>query len=1003
MKTSFKIACFLLLTLFAGSWRAFAQTSETSPGKYFIFKNYTTQNGLLSNNFYEMAQDKNGYVWIASSLGLTRFDGKTFFHKAIPEIYDNPTVVTYFETTPEGDLILASMMQGVFVQQDDGRFKQFLEGESVEIGRNMFKAVKYCPDSSILACVSRSLYRIKDGEMSQIYDYGSVFNIFNTLELDKENRIWFGGRLGIGIMQPSDTGYVPVIFPELKDKVIGKILFDDEGTLHVATIQGYYRIKWQPPYRWDTDYIIEQPFPQLKDIYINQIYLDKERNLWIPTDSYGVLRTKGDSITLHLTQENGLISSSVNSMIQDKEGNYWFETLNGISMVKDFDNFAIANNGVLFKDAANITVDEFQRIWIFSRSAIYVYQDDELIPLSLSGTPLEIAGIRLLEIYNSEVLISNDIGFFRLPISKSLPDMRKLEQVADYSKYKVPGLLHAMTRDNEGLWICSATKLCNYFNGQFLPVTFNHADSVSLSPRRMICDNYGYYWCGDYSYGLYRGVVSRPDKNSIIFDNITEYKSRNADSAFVTTQIRDIALDNDGNLWVSSLYSGVYKLLIDSSGVVSSKLYSTADGLLTNNVYGITFDDEGRVWFLTQRGVSILSRDSSGVESINMFDVNPRMEGIYSSPLQIGDRLYLLTDEGIFITQAQFYKEKAEPAPEVLITNLLINGVADSKITALSNNIRLAPEQNNLTIEYAAITFRNADNVRYQYKLEGPEKDWSVLSDRGFVEFVTLNPGKYTFKVRAGMVGAQVEAGRETSLTFRISPPYYRTIWFYLLITIGIASLLYAFYKYRLNQVIRIERMRTRIASDLHDDIGSTLSSISLISDMASRTDTEAELVKALSKIGVDSRDVLNSMDDIIWSVNPKNDSLSNLTIRLREYAIPLCESKNITFDMLVDETIFAMKLGMDERRNIYLISKESINNAVKHSGCLQLTVTFVMHHKQLEIKISDNGCGFDPSIRRRRNGVINMERRARQIGAELTIKSDKSNGTTITLKTKNI
>jgi len=992
-----KIIC--LLTMFTVSLQAFAQTSETSSGKYYLFKNYTTQNGLLTNELYEMSQDKYGYIWIVSSLGLTRFDGKTFFHKAIPEIVDNPTILPYVRTMPNGNIMIASYMQGIFVQQDDGQFTQYLDGGTVEVGKNMFKSVKYCPDNSILACTGRSLYLIKDGAMNQLYEYESLISVFNTLEIDKENHIWFGGRLGLGIMQLSDTGYEIALFPELKDKFICDILFDDEGTLHVATIQGYYRIKWQQPYRWDSNYTIEQPFLQLKDIYINHFYLDKARNLWIPTDSYGVFRTKGDSITLHLTQENGLISSSVVCMMQDNEDNYWFGTLNGISMIKDFDNFAIANEGVLFKDAANITADEFHRIWIYSRSALYVYQDDELIPVSLKGTPLEIAGIRLLEIYGSEMLISNDLGLFRIPVTKSLPDMRKIEKVADYSTYKVAGLLHSLVTDSAGIWICSVTKICNYYNGQFLPVTFNHADSISLSPRRMIRDKYGYYWCGDYTYGLFRGTITRPDKNRILFDDITAYKSRNADSSFVTSQIRDIAFDKDGNLWFSTLYTGVYKLVIDSNSVVSSKLYSTADGLLTNNVYGINFDDEGRVWFLTQRGISILSRDSSGVESIKKFDVNPKMEGIFSPPLKIDDRLYLLTEEGIFITQAQFYKGKVEPAPDVVITNILINGVADSKISANSNNIPLTYKQNNLTIEYSAITFRNADNIRYQYKLEGADTDWSVLSERGYVEFAALRQGKYTFKVRSAMVGSQAEVGQETSLSFRVFPPFYQTIWFYFLITTFVASLFYAFYKYRISQIIKMERMRTRIASDLHDDIGSTISSISLISEMAGRTDNESELVKALSKIGIDSRDVLNSMDDIIWSVNPKNDSLSNLTVRLREYAIPLCESKDILFNMQVDEAIYAMKLGMDERRNVFLITKEAVNNAVKHSGCSQLLVTFILNHKQLEIQITDNGCGFDPSVRGLRNGVTNMERRATQIGASLSIKSEKYSGTTITLK----
>ena len=196
-----------------------------------------------------------------------------------------------------------------------------------------------------------------------------------------------------------------------------------------------------------------------------------------------------------------------------------------------------------------------------------------------------------------------------------------------------------------------------------------------------------------------------------------------------------------------------------------------------------------------------------------------------------------------------------------------------------------------------------------------------------------------------------------------------------------------------------MERMRTHIASDLHDDIGSTLSSISLISEIANQQDTELELAKALSKIGAHSRNILNSMDDIIWSVNPQNDSLFNLTLRLREYAIPVCEAKNIMFDMNVDESINNIKFEMDERRNIFLIVKEAINNAVKHSGCSQLEVTFSLNLKQLEIKISDNGCGFDPTKRGARNGVTNMERRAEQIRMSLRINSKKNIGTVITLK----
>jgi len=1005
---SMKITCFVLLSLFAGSLTAPAQTSETSSGKFFLFKNYSTQNGLINNAIWTIAQDRNGYIWIGSDLGLTRFDGKTFYHKAIPEIYDNSAYVQYIVTTENGNIVTTSLMQGVFVQQDDGRFKQYLRKGYFELSKNIFNSLKYCPDGRILLNTTNSIDLLTADSIRYLYYSGNDGALFRTIDLDMDNRIWFGGRYGLGIMQLSGTEYEPVFLPEFKDKYIVKILFDDEGTLHVGTSQGYYRVKWRQPSNWDRDYTIEQPFSQMKDSYINQIYSDKEQNIWIPTSAIGVFRTKGDSITLHLTQENGLVSSTVECVMQDREGNYWFGTDSGISMIGNFDNYAIAQNGVRLKGAHGMTPDSYNRIWIYSRSRLYLFQDDRLFPVDLNGTPLERTGIFQINIFNSELLISNSLGLYKMPITEAFPDLRNLTKIAGFQSTNT-FTLRSLVTDSTGTWIGTERILYNYYNRQFLPVTFNHHDTLSLRPNKMQQDKYGYYWYGDYTLGLYRGTLSRPDKNTLLFDNITLYKSLNIDSAFVTAYISDLNFDKGGNLWFASRFTGVYKLTIDSTGVVSDKLYSTANGLLSNDVINIFCDDEGNMWFMTQKGINILKYNSDGVETMDKLNVNEGIVGIAIWPVQAGKRLYLLTDEGFYVTQNQLFKEKAIETPKVFITNLLINGIEDSQISANSNDLHLTHTQNNLTFEYSAIMFRNVDDVRYQYKLEGADNDWSVLSDRGFVEYASLRPGKYTFKVRAAMVGAQiqthasetqthVQAGEETSLGFRIHSAFYQTVWFYSLLAVFALSLMYAFYNYRMHHLIKMERLRTRIASDLHDDIGSTLSSISLISDMAGRKDKESAMAKAMRKIGDDSRVVLNSMDDIIWSVKPQNDSLISLMLRLREYAIPVCESKNITFNMDVDETIHTMKLGMDERRNIYLISKESINNAVKHSGCSLLSVVFHMKHKQLEIKITDNGCGFDPVVRGMRNGITGMERRAKQIGMDFTVISTQNSGTTIML-----
>ena len=785
MKPLLKIIFVLLL--FAVNYSGCAQTSLTSPSKYFLFKNYSTQNGLINNTIYALAQDRHGYIWCGSDFGLSRFDGKTFYHKAIPEIYNNSAQVRYIETTKKGNLITTSLMQGVFVQQDDGKFKRYLQKGYVELGKNVFNSVKYCPNGRILASVSTALFSITNDTLQRLYTSNNTGVTFFTLEMDNEHRIWFGGRLGFGILQQTGDEYEALFLPELKGKFIVKILFDDEGTLHIGTSQGYYQMKWHDPARWDSNYTIEQPFPELKDSFINHIYRDKEQNIWLSTSSYGVFRTKENRITLHLTHENGLLSSSILCMLQDKEGNYWFGTDAGISMIDHFENFAMSKNGVRFNEAEWIIKDSYNRIWIHNGNKLHLLQDDKLIPLDLQGTPFEKVEIGKINIYHSELIISNPTGIYKMPITQSLPDLRKIIKIVDYSSYNVMNVRKLVT-DSLGIWVCAEKQIFNYHNGKFLPVTFLHPDSLSLRPMKIMQDKYGYYWYGDYTFGLYRGTISKPDKNTLLFDNITAFKSRDADSAFVTLWIQDMVFDKEDNLWFLTLYTGAYQLAINNSGVVSYKLYSTANGLLSNRLEKIECDEDGRIWIMSDKGINIIQRDGIGVETVHTFDVNEGIVGTGLMPLPIGERLYLLTEEGLFITQNQLFKEKFKKVPNVFITNLFINGIRHQDFTTNLDIIHLAHTQNNITIEFSSITFRNANSIKYQYYLEGTKSKWSELSERGFVEYASLRPGKYTFKVRATI--GEV-AGEETTLAFRIAPAFYQTIWFYLIIVILVFALLY--------------------------------------------------------------------------------------------------------------------------------------------------------------------------------------------------------------------
>ena len=963
--------------------------------RYYLFKNYNTRNGLINNFIHSMTADKHGFIWIGSDFGLSRFDGKSFYHNTIPSINEKSASLYYLETTDKDNIICSAYMQGIYEQLDDGSFKNYYTLPK-SIRRNIFFTIKQRLDKTIIGG-TQGLFKINGDSLLLLYD-GGIPRMFFTLEVDNNNNIWFGGINGLGTMEFDGSRFKPFFIPELKDQFIQHIFLDKQGVLHTGTANGYYRIKFEEPFHTGSKYTISQPFEELFELNINHIYLDYEQNIWISTASDGVFRTREDSITIHLTINNGLLSSSVLCMTQDKEGNYYFGTNNGVSIVKDFNTYAFAKDGKLFQDIDNIFADKYNRLWIHSSNAFGFSQNGLLYQIDIKHTLLEKFGDGTFYINEqSEMWLYNYNELFRIQITEHMPDMKKVEKLADISEYNSASI-SSIFDDNNGVWLCARSKLFNYYHDRILPVTFNHPDSSVLSLQNITKDNFGYYWIGDYNNGLYRATMTENTKSKVVFDNIKAYKSFNADSAFVTAGIYYIITDKEGRLWQSTSHTGVYKHTLGNTGVISSKLYSTENGLLSNNVFQIECKKDS-IWIYTQKGICILTQDDDGRERFDYLDEKDGIAGRPYKSIKIGDQIFTLADGGFFVTPDKF-SEESIALPKVIITGLSVGGADYTSWVYKNEILPLDYTQTNLMFDFSSISFKNVDNIAYQYKLDGIDDEWSELSYRGYKEYTSLRAGKYTFHVRA--VSSVGVLSDETTFSFKISPAFYQTAWFYLLILMLISTVIYLFYKNRINHVIKTERIRSRIAADLHDDIGSTISSIFLMSEMTSSNDKQSRLAEVLHKISENSRDILNSMDDIIWSVNPQDDSLTSLIVRLREYAIPVCESRSIALSMNIEDAAGSFKLEMEERRNIFLITKEAINNAVKHSGCTTLSVVFSLIGKSLEVSVADNGHGFDPMSPTSRNGVINMKRRAQQINSELTIYSDKDKGTRICLKSKN-
>jgi signal transduction histidine kinase len=310
---------------------------------------------------------------------------------------------------------------------------------------------------------------------------------------------------------------------------------------------------------------------------------------------------------------------------------------------------------------------------------------------------------------------------------------------------------------------------------------------------------------------------------------------------------------------------------------------------------------------------------------------------------------------------------------------------------------RLKPAQNNIQIEYSGLNFAPGETLRYQYMLEGADKAWSEPTLRRSVNYANLAAGHYRFLVRI----ADTEGRDRTptsSVVFTIDPPLRRRWWFLALLAATIIAAGTALYRLRVRQLLELERVRTRIATDLHDDIGSNLAQIAILSEVALQNDSGGANDNALARIAEVSRETVHSISDIVWAVDPQHDRLSDLTNRMRRFANDVLGARNIKLCFLSSGER-EIRIPPDVRREIFLIFKECVNNAARHSGCDAVDVEFTVEDSWLELRLADNGRGLDASVAPYGHGLTSMRRRIHGLGGEIEVASREPGGVSVHLR----
>lgn len=471
--------------------------------------------------------------------------------------------------------------------------------------------------------------------------------------------------------------------------------------------------------------------------------------------------------------------------------------------------------------------------------------------------------------------------------------------------------------------------------------------------------------------------------------------------------IRHIHEDQEGIYWISTATNG---LLRWDRAVGSIRAITQEEGLPSNSIYAVFPDAFGKLWMPTDNGIASYAPATGQIGTYTTKDGIAHNEFNRWSYAQGPDgRLYFGGLDGItaFHPKDLHHGPKAAEAPLVITALQQFDGaegrLVDRTVAALqAGAITMRPSDRFFTLNMALLSYEGPGAVLFAWRVDGVDTDWNQQREP-LLRFASLPYGTHALRIRAK--GGNGEWTPELTLHVHVLRPWYWRWWAIALYVLAVAGAVYALFRYRLSRVRAMVAMRDRIALDLHDEVGSTLSSVALFTTVmgSSTRERPAEERAMLERIARNSAQAMEGMNDIVWSVNTRYERVSDVEDRMLAYAGPIAEAKDWDLAIEVEEAIRGIRLNMNERKNLYLIFKEAVNNAAKYAQCDRVEVRLQRRNGRVELSVTDNGVGFateiTSSIALGGNGVRSMTKRALDINGELTILPRPEGGTRITLR----
>lgn len=979
------------------------------------FRNYSSANGLSQSEVNCVYRDRQGFIWVGTEFGLTRYNGSeftTYYHRVGDTSSIAENSVRDITQDQNGTLWFAINTAGVSkLEPMSKKFRNYRPGKN---GNSILS------DSVVCILADRS-NRVWIGLQKGISVYDNSSNRFlnlrrapgstedisvNYFQMDANDGVWVGTRNGIYY---SDGG--PERLRKLRTSMdlgsVNAIQFDADGVGWLATSKGLFNFNSAGK---DSLTVTQPPYLRGSD-EMNDIEFDPQGNLWISSAAKGLriyFPATGffDQLKEDYTSSRGLTSNRIHDLYNDGRGGMWVSGENGMQSfhydAQRFNTYAALSASAervrgstlygVFEEGDVIITATSGGVIVFDRrnSSYLPFKEKHEMP----GQPIRFREVNKMQ--DGKWWITSDAGIFELRKEGGVYTLARPSAIRDPKVRSTD--LRSFLIDGRTMWAATTTNgLMKYDlttgKTEYFRRDLNNALSLPVNiTYKVIMDKEGNI---EVAHDMGLSILYKGARN---FENygVTEVPGKR----LANRQVFDI-YDDGKFIYIATIGGGLNVLDKETKAV---RYFTTQNGLSNDAIYKMVPFRDSLIYLGTNKGLSVYNKFTNTFRNFDINDGMPSEEfNMYAGYVNANDEIFMGTTGGLISFSSHNLRKNNLPLG-IYLSKVRKNGVyMDDSTTAVMNTTRMIRTKygEDLFLEFSPLVFYTSAATRLDYRIREQGDGWVTGEVGGLLPLVKMEPGTYTIDIR--MVNDNgLRNSNVMTLKLEVLPPFWKTLWFRLL---AIAILILATYLAVMAYIRRrlerqrvefmkqqaVEQERLRISAELHDDIGGGLTAIRLLSEMS--LDHGADSRKYLERISASSNDIIQKMNEIVWALNNNNDNLQSLIAYTRLYTVSFLDDLNIDYHFDTPDNIPEVTVLGKNRRSIFLLVKESLNNIVKHAEASSVNVRMSIDDK-LHIEIHDNGIGFHEDRIIRGNGLNNMRKRVQNLKGEMFILNGE--GTTV-------